>query len=306
MNILSMRMIDLDTLEIFRAVVQEGGVLRAAAKLHRVPSNVTTRIRQLEERLGVRLFQRQGRSLALSEEGRTLFGYAERLLRLADEAVDELSAGPPRGPFRLGSLESVSASRLPAVLSRFHQRHPQVRLELVCGHTAELVHRVNGFDLEAAFVSDPFRAEGLETVPVFEEELVLITPGSLPRLRRARELEHMTMIAFARGCSYRKRLEDWLGQGGVVPERVLEFASYQAMISCVAAGTGFAVVPRSVLLAQRASGGVVQHALPAKIARSRTCLIWRGRGSKALAGLLEVLKAKPPAGRGLTAAAPAR
>ena len=64
-----MRTIDLESLDIFRAVVQEGGVIRAAAKLNRVQSNVTTRIKQLEERLGLRLFRRQGRSLALSPEG---------------------------------------------------------------------------------------------------------------------------------------------------------------------------------------------------------------------------------------------
>jgi DNA-binding transcriptional LysR family regulator len=99
-----MRTIDLDSLEIFRTVVSEGGVIRAAGKLNRVQSNVTTRIRQLEERLGQKLFLRQGRSLALAPAGRKLLPYADRLLRLAEEAEGELQSDVPVGTFRLGSL----------------------------------------------------------------------------------------------------------------------------------------------------------------------------------------------------------
>jgi hypothetical protein len=83
-----MRTIDLESLKIFRTVVDEGGVVRAATKLNRVQSNVTTRIRQLEEHVGARLFRREGRSIRLSAEGHTLLAYANRLLRLAGLRVD--------------------------------------------------------------------------------------------------------------------------------------------------------------------------------------------------------------------------
>ena len=82
-----MRTIDLESLKIFRTVVDEGGIVRAANKLNRVQSNVTTRIRQLEQHLGTRLFRRQGRSIRLSAEGHTLRIYADRLLRLACRAI---------------------------------------------------------------------------------------------------------------------------------------------------------------------------------------------------------------------------
>src|SRR4249919_993079 len=107
-----MRTIDLESLKIFRTVVDEGGVVRAANKLNRVQSNVTTRIRQLEEHLGTRLFRREGRSIRLSAEGHTLLTYADRLLRLADETVSEMRNGKPKGVFRLGALESTAGSRL--------------------------------------------------------------------------------------------------------------------------------------------------------------------------------------------------
>jgi DNA-binding transcriptional LysR family regulator len=292
-----MRTIDLEALLIFRTVVSEGGVNRAAEKLHRVPSNVTTRIRQLEEYLGVRLFRRDGRTLSLTAEGKTLLNYAVRLLRLADEAVDELRTGKAQGVFRLGSLESTAGSRLAPILSRYHAEHPGVVVELVTGTTGALLNRVRNFEIEAAFVSEPFTAPELQALPVFREELVLITPRNTGAIRSARDLGRLTMIAFAHGCSYRKRLDDWLGSENVMSERVLEFGSYQGMIACVAAGTGFAVVPKSVLTALQATDKVRQHALPERIAANCTHLVWRGEASLALEGLMSMLHEIEEAGQ---------
>lgn len=291
-----MRTIDLESLAIFRTVVEEGGVIRAAQKLHRVPSNVTTRIRQLEDYLGVRLFRREGRTLNLSAEGQTLLNYAVRLLRLADEAVNEMRSGKPHGMFRLGSLESTAGSRLAPILSRYHAENPGVVVELITGTTGALINRVMNFEIEAAFVSEPFTASELESVAVFREQLVLITSREIRKVRTAKDLGRSTMIAFAHGCSYRKRLEDWLGSDNVMPERALEFGSYQGMIACVAAGTGFAIVPRSVLVALQATEKVNQHALPERFATNRTHLVWRGHPSLALHGLLNLLQVQETPG----------
>ena len=282
-----MRTIDLESLKIFRTVVDEGGVIRAATKLNRVQSNVTTRIRQLEEHVGARLFRREGRSIRLSAEGHTLLAYADRLLRLADEAVSQMRTGKPKGMFRLGSLESTAGTRLAPILSRYHSLYPDVVVELATGTTGALITRVTNFDLEAAFVSEPFTAPGLESQPVFEEQLVLVTAKAMPTVSDAEDLGRSTLLAVSQGCSYRKRVEEWLG--GAMPERVLEFASYQAMIACVAAGTGYAIVPKSVLEALHATRNIRQHPLPKRFAHSRTHLVWNGEPSPALRGLMSVL-----------------
>jgi DNA-binding transcriptional LysR family regulator len=283
-----MRTIDLESLKIFRTVVDEGGVVRAAAKLNRVQSNVTTRIRQLEEHVGARLFRREGRNIRLSAEGHKLLGYAGRLLQLADEAVSEMRTGKPRGVFRLGSLESTAGSRLPPLLSRYHAMFPEVVVELATGTTGALIKRLANFEIEAAFVSEPFYAPHLQARPVFEEQLVVVTSRTVGELSRPADFRLSTLIAFAHGCSYRKRVEEWLATDGIVPDRVLEFASYQAMIACVAAGTGFAVVPRSVLSDLRSSKGIRQHDLPKKYALNRTHLVWNGEVSPALNGLISL------------------
>src|SRR5215475_10692299 len=133
---------DLADLQIFRSVVQEGGVTRAAEKLHRVQSNVTTRVRQLEADLGVPLFIREGKRMHLSPAGKLLLDYADRLIDLADEAREAVHDAKPRGLFRLGSIESAAAIRLPGPINEYYHRHPEVTLELHTGSIPELSSKV--------------------------------------------------------------------------------------------------------------------------------------------------------------------
>ena len=104
---------NLDDLHIFCSVVREGGIARAAIRLHRVPSNVTTRMKQFEERLGVALFRRQGRGLVLTESGRILLGHAERLLQMADVAEEEVRSGVARGTSPISGNWSATSAVMP-------------------------------------------------------------------------------------------------------------------------------------------------------------------------------------------------
>lgn len=289
-----MRNLSLDALEIFKTVVEQGGITRAAVKLHRVQSNVTTRIKQLEDRLGKKLFLRRNGKLKLAAEGRLLLAYADRLLCLSSEAESMLNDGKPRGLLRLGTLESTAAARLPPILSRYHLGYPEVRIELTLGTTGALITRVLNYEVEAAFVAEPFTAGNLDSQPVFSEELVLITPKSFPRIRKPADIGRRTIIAFETGCSYRRRIEEWLGRARVVPDRVMEVGSYHAIVACVAAGAGLAVVPRSVLGSIVGGKDVLAHPLPHDIARAKTFLVWRrGHRSVALAALQKELGPGP-------------
>lgn len=277
---------DLDSLQIFKAVVECGGVSKAAAHLNRVPSNITTRVKNLEERLGVPLFQRQGGKLILSAEGQLLLGYAERLLRLSAEAESALRSGTPRGVLRIGAMESTAAARLPLLLSRYHHRFPQVQVELLTGTSGALLAKVRSFEIEAAFVADPLTPTELQTQQAFTEELVLISAKDTPPIRTPKDVHNRTLIAFSAGCTYRRLLETWLGASAVMPDRVLELGSYHAIVACVAAGAGIAIMPRSVLEVVHAHDEVAVFALPPQVARSKTCLVWRtGHFSVALNAL---------------------
>jgi len=283
---------DLRALEIFRAVATEGSVSKAATKLNRVQSNVSTRIKQLEERLGKSLFRRRSRGLTLTADGELLLGYADRLLQLSMEASEAMNADAPSGTLRIGAMESTAAARLPDVLSAYAAHHPAVDIALETGTAGALMGRLMNHDIDVAFVAEPVEFEHVRTRAVFTERLVLVVPDSFPELDEPSEVSGRTAIAFETGCAYRRYLDDWLLEAGIVPGGVMAVSSYLAMLACVAAGTGFALVPQSVLDMVAAKGRFRRYPLPGKLAGIKTLLAWREdyRSAK-LSTLMEVLPA---------------
>jgi DNA-binding transcriptional LysR family regulator len=298
---------DLSDLTIFRAVVQTGGITRAAEKLHRVQSNITTRIRQLEDELGVELFIRNGKKMHLSSAGSILLDYAERLIDLAEEARNAVHDSTPRGLLRLGSMESTAAVRLPEPLIELNRRYPEIKLELRTGSPIELSAAILSGELDAALVAEPIADAPFDKLALFEEEMVIVGPPGHLRITTPNDANPQVVLAFDPTCPYRKRLEQWFAQAGEMPERIVEMSSYHAMLGCAVAGMGIALLPRMVLATTPQSKFLSVHPLPANLSRSQTVLIWRkGALSPKVRVLTEILlekaAAKPAASRKKAAA----
>src|SRR5438876_1276002 len=295
-NDLRMRTMDLSDLHIFRSVVEAGGVTRAAEKLNRVQSNVTTRVRQLESELGVDLFVRQGKRLHVSPAGKLLLDYAERLIDLAREAREAVHDAKPRGLLRLGTGESTAAMRLPVPMNDYLSRYPEVTLELRTGNTKQLAAAVLSGELDAALASEPIADGPFEKVTIYEEELVIIAAVGHPPIKSPRDARPQTVLAFEAGCAYRQRLEDWFAHHGEMPDRIVEISSYHAMLGCAVAGMGISLMPRNVLTTFPDAKLLSTHSLPAALARAKTSLIWRkGTLSPKVRGLIEVLNERAEA-----------
>src|SRR3954469_4490560 len=162
-------------LMFFAAVAETGGIGRAAAVLNTVHSNVTARIRSLEQALHTPLFYRGTRGVTLTRAGGRLLPYARQVSRLlADAEQAVLSDETPRGPLRLGSMETTAALRLPKLLTAYASSYPEVDIELETGPPETLIASVLERKIEAAFVSGPVSHEDLTAVPVLEEKLVLV------------------------------------------------------------------------------------------------------------------------------------
>ncbi|MBV7586835.1 LysR family transcriptional regulator [Pseudomonas sp. PDM33] len=289
---------DLSSLEIFRCVAEEQSVTRAAARLQRVQSNVTTRIRQLEEDLGAALFLRDGKRMALTDQGREFLRYAEQLLALASEARQSLHPHNATGSLRLGSMEASAASRLPEALARFHRAWPEVELQVSTGHSQKLLGEVLNRQLDCALIAHPdiLRAEpgfeaklerGLRAEAVFREELLLVLPGNHPPVRGPEDVQIRTLAGFTRGCTYRQLAEGWL-KGA--PLAVQEVGSYHGILACVNAGSCIGVLPRSVLELQREMPAL--QVVP--LLEVDTLLIWRdGYATGAFQRWRETLEARP-------------
>ncbi len=265
---------ELSDLHIFRTVVREGGITRAAERLHRVQSNVTTRIRQFEQDLGVDLFVRSGKRLSLSPAGHILLTYADEMLGLADRARAAVQGDTPQGLMRLGSMESTAAVRLPGALAEYGRRFPAVKIELRTGNTEQLATALLASEIDAAYVAEPIAGGPFEKLPVYEEELAIVTARDMDLTGPAGSASH-TMLAFEHGCPHRRRLENWFAGRDEIPERIIEMSSYHAILGCVSVGMGIALLPRCVLSALPYADAIRIHDLPPGQDRAQTMLIWR-------------------------------
>lgn len=289
---------DVADLRVFEAVARLAGMNRAAAELNTVQSNVTARIRLLEEEVGVPLFHRHSRGVSLTAAGRRLLPYAARAARLMAEARQAVAEdGAPKGPLHLGSLETTAAVRLSPVLADYVAAYPEVDLALTTGTSAELVEQVLANRLEGAFVCGPVRHPELAEEPVFAEALVLVTAPWVWSLDEAVAKPDLKIIVLRAGCSYRQRFEEVLARRGIVALRRHEFGTIEAILGCAGAGLGVTLLPRSVATAAWRDGKVALHELPADEARVETMFIRRRDGfvSSALAAFLACARASPNA-----------
>jgi DNA-binding transcriptional LysR family regulator len=265
---------DLSDLKIFSAVVHAGGITRAAEQLRRVQSSVTTRIRQLEDELGVQLFIREGKRLHLAPAGKILLDYAGQMFALAEKAEAAVRDRSPGGHFRRGAMESTAAIRLPPLLTECSREFPKVILELRTGNPLELAGAILSNEIDAAFVAEPVADASFDKVPAFEEEVVFVASAGHPPITPD-DPAPKAILVFEHGCPYRKHLENWYERHGAVPDRIVELTSYHAMLGCVAAGMGAAQLPRSVLDTFTPSSCLSIHSLPPGENRLATSLIWR-------------------------------
>ncbi|EMQ5083992.1 putative protein YneK [Escherichia coli] len=176
---------DLTQLEMFNAVAEAGSITQAAAKVHRVPSNLTTRLRQLETELGVDLFIRENQRLRLSPAGHNFLRYSQQILALVDEARSVVAGDEPQGLFSLGSLESTAAVRIPATLAEFNRRYPKIQFSLSTGPSGTMLDGVLEGKLNAAFIDGPINHTAIDGIPVYREELMIVTPQGYAPVTRA-------------------------------------------------------------------------------------------------------------------------
>ena len=280
-------------LAVFLAVAEAGAIGRAAERLHIVQSAVTTRIRKLEDAIGVELFRRHARGVAMTPAGETLLPFARQVGRLLAEARQAVTdTDTPRGRLEIGAMETTAAFRLGMTLAGFATRFPQVELTLRTGTTAEMVAQVLRQELEAAFVCGPVVHAQLSVRPVFRERLVAVAAVGVSSLTAATASGQVRMLVLRRGCSYRQRLEDLLARRGVPVTQVLEYGTFDAILACVSAGMGLTLLP-AALLEQWASRHVVSIlTLPDRERDAETVLVRRSQSyvSSAMREFLDVLE----------------
>ncbi|MCM3699675.1 LysR family transcriptional regulator [Paenibacillus macerans] len=239
---------DIRDLQIFLAVANEGSITKAAEKMEYVQSSISIRIQQLEKELKTTLFRRGRQGVRLTTSGEALKSYAEKIVFLTQEAERVVADNSiPSGPLRIGSPETTAAIRLPSILTDYHKSYPEVDLTLKTGTTEELIHFVLKYELDGAFVAAPVDHTELDVTEVGVEELAFISGGQFPSIDQPEQLRNLTLLVFRVGCSYRRKLEDWLHLQGIIPAKIMEFGTLEGILGCIHAGLGVSLLPRSVV-----------------------------------------------------------
>ena len=254
---------DAADLRVFQCVANCGSMNKAALELNTVQSNVTARIKALEDELGFELFERTNRGVTLTAAGRRLLPFASRAARVLDDARRAVAdQGSPAGPLVIGSLETTAALRLSPVLTEFATTYPAVDFTLRTGTSRELIDQVLDHTLEGAYVCGPVNHPDLLVEPFVREELVLLTAPSVANFDTLAATPELKIIVLRIGCSYRLHLEALLARRGIVGIRCLEFGTLEAIFSCVSAGLGVTLLPKALLGSVWDHRRVGTHTLP--------------------------------------------
>jgi DNA-binding transcriptional LysR family regulator len=282
--------VDVIDLKVVDAVARHGSMNKAAVELNTVQSNVSSRIRSLEDELGVSLFQRSAKGVQITPAGRRILPYAARLSKLlSDASAAARDDGKPSGVLEIGTLETTLALRLPLLIARFANAWPEVRPVVRTGTTQSLIQAVVDCKLEGAFVAGPVDHPELQAETVFQEELVLVTSRAVRTLEAVRAIIHLKTVVFRIGCSYRQRMDSLLSGMGLLAPEPLEFGSIDGILACVAAGVGITLLPRGVVARAWQEGLVAVHEIPPTLSQVETVFVRRvdSHFSSALATFLE-------------------
>lgn len=240
-------------LRTFRAVASSLSFTRASTELGYAQSSITSHIQALEKELGVPLFDRLGKRVALTEAGKRLHEYAGKLVNLEEEARAVVSGdGQPSGTLSISAAETHCTYRLPPILSEFRTRYQDVRLILRPSRSGalddELKRGLNDGSVDLAFImEEPVESPNLLVEPLVPEPALIVAPpdhplASLPAVG-PRDFAGEAVLLTEEGCAYRRLFEG--ANKNVAPETgptILEFASVEAIKQCCVAGTGIAVL----------------------------------------------------------------
>ena len=235
----------------FKKVCELNSITKAAAKLGYAQSTVTTQIKLLENELGVKLFERFGNTIHITDAGEKLLAYSNEFLRMTDSFLDALrEEKETSGSLRIAAVDSVCMTVLPDILNRFIQKYPNVNITIISGVADELKRYLASGQADIAWVLDFNKpTEELDLLLEKTVKLGFYVAADAPLESAAVCLEDLKQRKFVLtepNCQYRKRVEALFEKNGVKPDILMESASTEAIIKLVANGLGITYLPELV------------------------------------------------------------
>ncbi len=231
----------IDLLKTFLAIIDTGGVTNAAQVVHRTQSAISMQVKRLEETVGRPLFDRNGRSFALTDEGESLVPYARRMLKLHEEAVAAMIRPEMVGAVKIGTPDDYALRFLPSVLSRFAKIYPRVQVAVRCEPSAQLAPALDKGELDLALLTgDSYRKQG---EVVRSDPTVWVTA----KKHLAHEEDPLPLAIYQSECIFRQWTFQSLEAIGRHYRVAYQSASTAGILAAVSAGLAVTVLASSVV-----------------------------------------------------------
>ena len=239
---------NINDLKIFEAVATHGSFTKAAEAMFTVQSNVTARIKNLEEEFNVSLFKRTSRTVVLTSAGEIFIQYCKKLNHLTEVVKQELAdTTKVMGSLKIGCIETTMALKVPGLINEFTDKYPDVSLSFKADNSPNLINDVLNYKLDAAFVAAPITVSELGAHLVKEEKLVIVTAKNYPDLEEYIAKGPVKIVVFEMGCSYRPKLEAWLNSKGIFNYQCTVLNTLEGIMNFVEAGIGITIMPEDLI-----------------------------------------------------------
>lgn len=253
-------MIHLEWYRIFMETARHGNFTKAAQNLHITQPSVSYAIRQLEETLGIQLFQRLSKGVELTEEGRVLLNYVEQSLALLESAQKHVS-GMKRlsaGELRIGAGDSLIKHLLLPYLNMYHREHPGIRIQLSHGKTPEIAKRLVEGIIDCAIVHMPVHEPQLEVRTLAEVQHCFVVGEAYKAyadiVMKPEELIELPLVLGSPGSSTRGFVEQWLAVKGLRAKPDIELGNIDLIAEFAVQGYGAAFINRSFVQKELRAG----------------------------------------------------
>jgi DNA-binding transcriptional LysR family regulator len=240
---------DLRQLEIIRAIADSGSFTAAGEKLHVSQSAISRQILLLEEELGEPVFHRIGRRIRITPAGESLLQLSHRVFQDLEETVSSISDKREslRGTLRLVGGMTVCLYVFPALLAEVRRIHPNLDLKMTVGSAERSIAMLRSGAGDLGMITLPVEATDLVSVPVLEEELLLITYPTHPLAKKKSiapaDLDKQHFVLFETGSVTRRLVESFFARERLEPEIIMETENVEIIKAMVRYGLGISIIP---------------------------------------------------------------
>ena len=244
------RNMNLRSLKIFKEVCETNNMTKAAKKLHMTQPAISQTISNLEEELGVKLFERIKNHLELTYSGRVLCNYSQKIIRMVDESEDLLNqiANLKKGKLRIGASMTIGTYLMPELINQFKNKHEELKMPLMINNTDHIVDSILNNELDIGFVEGPFNSAEITTDFFINDELILIaSPDYFNKEKNNIVLEDIAggkFILREKGSGTRDIVKQKLEESRINFKIKHVLNNFEAIKKAIMANLGISILPR--------------------------------------------------------------